>query len=139
MTANPIVDVESDAKAVALAEAYRHQPEPLEAEFAALACAHPEACACEDDPGWAAFIARQTALNNLWRQAARFNAANPVGTPVIAYPGCRPEDHPGDEHLVTTTRSRATVLSGHTPVVWVNGHSACIALTHIDVRPGGAS
>jgi hypothetical protein len=66
--------------------------------------------------------------------ADAWNAAHKVGTPVIAYPGGRPEDFPNDERIFTTTRSRATVLGGHTAVVWVHGHSACIALTHIDVR-----
>lgn len=62
---------------------------------------------------------------------ARWNRLHPVGTPVVAYPGCRPEDGP-DEHLVTRTRSKAEVLGGHTAVVWVEGHGACIALTHVD-------
>ena len=84
--------------------------------------------------------------------AAEFNARYPVGTPVLAYPGIRP-DHPvavafreraaagrlfkGADtdpctRLVTRTRSEAQVLGGHTDVVWVDGHSACIALTHVD-------
>jgi hypothetical protein len=58
--------------------------------------------------------------------AQLWNDRHPVGTPVIAYPGCRPEDDPRDERLVTTTRSKAQVLGGHTAVV-------CIALTHVDV------
>jgi hypothetical protein len=62
-----------------------------------------------------------------------------VGTPVTAYPDCRPEDDPNDERIETVTRSRAEVLGGHTAVVWVAGHSACIALTHIDIRTGDAS
>jgi hypothetical protein len=66
--------------------------------------------------------------------AEQFNALYPVGTPVFAYPGCRPEDDANDERLVTFTRSKAEVLGGHTDVVWVDGHGACIALTHIDVR-----
>jgi hypothetical protein len=64
-----------------------------------------------------------------------FNARYPVGTPVLAYPGTRPEDHPDATCLVTRTRSKATVLGGHTDVVWVDGHSACIALSHIDIAP----
>lgn len=64
--------------------------------------------------------------------AEMFNALYPVGTPVIAYPGARPEDALDAEQLVTRTRSKAEVLGGHTPVVWVDGHSACIALTHVD-------
>lgn len=67
--------------------------------------------------------------------ANSFNAAYPVGTPVFAYPGARPEDIPSARRLVTRTRSRASVLGGHTDVVWVDGHSACIALSHVDVVP----
>lgn len=63
---------------------------------------------------------------------ARWNRLHPVGTPVVAYPGCRPEDDPNGEALTTRTRSAASVLGGHTAVVWVDGHSACIALTHVD-------
>lgn len=67
--------------------------------------------------------------------ADQFNALYPIGTPVVAYPGCRPEDDSNDERLVTRTRSKAEVLGGHTDVVWVDGHSSCIALTHVDVTP----
>ncbi|MFH8336904.1 hypothetical protein [Streptomyces sp. AM6-12] len=35
---------QTDADRLALAAAYQHQPEPFEAEFAKLACDHPEAC-----------------------------------------------------------------------------------------------
>jgi hypothetical protein len=66
--------------------------------------------------------------------AEAFNSLHPVGTPVLAYPGVRPEDGP-DERLVTRTRSKAEVLGGHTDVVWVDGHGAYIALTHVDVVP----
>lgn len=66
-------------------------------------------------------------------RAETFNALYEVGVPVFAYPGARPEDHPTATRLVTRTRSRATVLGGHTDVVWVDGHSACIALSHVDV------
>lgn len=64
--------------------------------------------------------------------ADEFNALYEVGVPVFAYPGCRPEDAPNDERLITRTRSKAEVLGGHTDVVWVDGHSACIALSHVD-------
>ncbi|MFD9930180.1 hypothetical protein ACFWZK_29085 [[Kitasatospora] papulosa] len=72
--------------------------------------------------------------------ADRWNALYPVGTPVTAYPGCRPEDDPKCTQIVTRTRSAASVLGGHTAVVWVEGHSSCISLTHVDPRPetGGA-
>lgn len=65
--------------------------------------------------------------------AAEFNALYEVGVPVFAYPGARPENDRSARRLVTRTRSEATVLGGHTDVVWVDGHSACIALTHVDV------
>ncbi|WP_432077751.1 hypothetical protein [Streptomyces sp. YPW6] len=73
--------------------------------------------------------------------ADRWNAQYPVGTAVFAYPGCRPEDDPKGTQLTTRTRSESSVLGGHTAVVWVEGHSACISLTHVDPRPetGGAS
>jgi hypothetical protein len=69
--------------------------------------------------------------------AELWNRLHPVGTPVVAYPGIRPEDSWSPEkvsRIVTSTRSKATVLGGHTAVVWVHGHGACIALTHVDVR-----
>jgi len=65
--------------------------------------------------------------------AETFNSRHKVGTPVFAYPGCRPEDAPSDRRLVTRTRSVAQVLGGHTDVVWVDGYSSCIALSHVDV------
>lgn len=65
--------------------------------------------------------------------AEEFNAMFEVGVPVFAYPDARPEDDPRDVRLVTRTRSKAEVLGGHTDVVWVDGHGACINLTHVDV------
>lgn len=70
--------------------------------------------------------------------ADRWNALYPVGSPVTAYPGCRPEDDSKCTRLVTRTRSAASVLGGHTAVVWVEGHGACIKLTHVDPQSGGA-
>lgn len=60
-----------------------------------------------------------------------FNAAHPVHTPVRYWTGVR--QGPG---VSSQTRTRAQVLSGHTAVVWVEGHGSCIALTHI--QPEGA-
>jgi hypothetical protein len=71
-----------------------------------------------------------------WGDAARgivksWNRNHPVGTRVKCWPGVR-----GDESgFETSTRSAAAVLGGHTPVVWVRGHSGCIALSHIEVLP----
>ncbi|WP_097866529.1 hypothetical protein [Streptomyces sp. rh34] len=73
-------------------------------------------------------------------EADRWNAANPVGSLVVAYPGCRPEDDPKAERLFTRTRTKASVLGGHTAVVWVFRHDACIALSHVDrAQEGGAA
>jgi hypothetical protein len=45
--------VVAEVNALALREAYKHQPEPFEAAFARLACEHPEACSCPADyPNW---------------------------------------------------------------------------------------
>ena len=72
--------------------------------------------------------------------ADQFNELHHVGTRVIAYPGCRQTGGQINSccpRLDTRTRTRASVLGGHTAVVWVDGHSACIALTHIDIAPEG--
>ncbi|MFJ7416714.1 hypothetical protein ACIQWZ_38865 [Streptomyces sp. NPDC098077] len=71
--------------------------------------------------------------------AAGWNSLYVVGAPVVAYPGCGPEDDPKAERLVPRTRSKAEVLGGHTAVVWVDGHSAAINLTHVDPCPAEAT
>lgn len=57
-----------------------------------------------------------------------FNGENEVGTAVRFWTGLR--EGPGEE---SKTRSEAQLLSGHTAVVWVEDHPACIALSHIEV------
>lgn len=85
----------------------------------------------------AEYRAKKTAEQaELQQRVDEFNARYPVGALVFAYPGCRPEDG-ADTRLVTRTRSKASVLGGHTDVVWVDGHSACIALSHVDVVAAG--
>ncbi|MEU8642330.1 hypothetical protein AB0C91_10470 [Streptomyces sp. NPDC048674] len=64
--------------------------------------------------------------------ADEFNARYRVGTPVLAYPGVRPEDGWDDETLITRTRSLAQVSASGDDVVWVEGHAGYIILTHID-------
>lgn len=59
---------------------------------------------------------------------AAFNDTVPVGTPVRYWTG----DRDLDEAKTGQTRTRAHLLGGHTPVVWVTGHAACIALTHVE-------
>lgn len=84
--------------------------------------------------------------------AQEWNALYPVGTPVVAYPGVRPEDplavavrerqaaggyvdKGGVElckRLETVTRSVAWALGDGEPVVMVEGYAGGIALTHVD-------
>ena len=58
-----------------------------------------------------------------------FNAACPVGTAVLAFPGSRE-----GRALMTRTRSTAWLV-GSEPVVMVEGYAGGIALTHIEVIP----
>ena len=70
--------------------------------------------------------------------ADEWNALYPVGTPVMAYPGVRPEYDAAmaaEDRLVTTTRSRAWNLGHGAPVVAVEGYSGGICLTHVDPLP----
>jgi hypothetical protein len=64
---------------------------------------------------------------------AAFNAYWKVGTQVRYWTGERT-----GEGTLSRTRTDAQVLSGHTPVVWVEGHGACISLTHVE-PVGGTS
>ncbi|MEI5032487.1 hypothetical protein RB201_04610 [Streptomyces sp. S1A(2023)] len=64
--------------------------------------------------------------------ADEFNHFYPVGTPVLAYPGIRPEDGPDDSTLITRTRTEARVVASGDSVLWVDGHGAYITLTHVD-------
>ncbi|MCQ8831853.1 hypothetical protein [Streptomyces malaysiensis] len=65
--------------------------------------------------------------------AEQFNSRYPVGTPVMAYPGARPEKFPNEKRLQTRTRSVAWALGHGEPVVMVDGYAGGIALTHVDV------
>ncbi|MDR3036173.1 MAG: hypothetical protein LBV78_24285 [Kitasatospora sp.] len=94
---------------------------------------HPDVVTTTADPDWDHRIAQMVEQNREWEIAATFNAAHPIGTPVTAYPGARPEDITNAPSLTTRTRSKATVRCGYA-VVWVEGHGAWISLTHIDVR-----
>lgn len=64
--------------------------------------------------------------------AEQWNAMYPVGTPVFAYPGFRPQDDPDARRLVTRTRSKAQKSSSGHDVVWVDGEGSYITLTHVD-------
>lgn len=63
------------------------------------------------------------------RAAVQFNKQHPVGTRVRYWKGPR-QDHPPCGE--TTTASEASVLGGHTAVIWLDGVSGCIALTHVE-------
>jgi len=76
---------------------------------------------------------RSQAFRNLNRQASlqrqcdRFNARHPVGTEVHYHPII------GGPHGSETYRTStpAQLLSGHTPVVWLEGKSGCVALSAV--------
>jgi hypothetical protein len=90
------------------------------------------------------------------RKADAWNAKYPVGTPVMAYPGVRPEDEVAvgyrqrvekgstfggetdpTEGLKTFTRTPAWTLGHGEPVVSVEGYAGGIVLDHIDVIAKG--
>lgn len=54
----------------------------------------------------------------------RWNATHPVGTPVVLR-----LDNGKD--FATKTRSRAEILSGHTPVIWLEGVRGCYILERV--------
>jgi hypothetical protein len=70
--------------------------------------------------------------------AEQWNRLHPVGTPVTAYPGVRPEHPAFDEldskRLETRTRTPAWNLGHGEPVVLVDGYTGGISLEHIDPR-----
>lgn len=58
-----------------------------------------------------------------------FNRRFSIGDPLWAYRGLI-----GENPIAVTLRTAAELLSGHTPVAWVNGTTGCIALTHLKPR-----
>lgn len=70
---------------------------------------------------------RKVKLADLVSVCEQFNADHPVGTLVTYWTGMRE-----GQGKASRTRSEASVLGGHTAVVWVEGHSACIALSHVE-------
>lgn len=60
---------------------------------------------------------------------ARWNEAHQKGTRVRYWKGPREGEPTGE----ATTRAPAEALGGHTAVVWLDGVSGCIALTHVEV------
>ena len=72
-------------------------------------------------------ISMKKVTKKLQGEVDRFNKKAMVGAPVRYWTGLREGDG-----VVSKTRTEAMVLSGHTAVVWVEGHPACIALSHVD-------
>ncbi|PSH05165.1 MAG: hypothetical protein CXZ00_03135 [Acidobacteria bacterium] len=66
--------------------------------------------------------------------AHKWNRRFPIGTRVRYWTGTR--DKPGK---VSVTKSEAQVLGGHTAVLWVEGESGCISLSHVEPIAGGAA
>jgi hypothetical protein len=58
------------------------------------------------------------------KEVDAWNTTVPVGTAVdyTSYPGAKAERF--------ATRTAAEVLSGHTAVVWLQGKSGCVAISH---------
>jgi hypothetical protein len=64
------------------------------------------------------------------KAVAKFNAAFPIATSVRYWTGSR--DGIG---RVSKTRTEASVLYGHTAVVWLDDVAGCIALSHVEPMP----
>jgi hypothetical protein len=69
-------------------------------------------------------------LDALQRRVESWNDVYPVGTPVTRYKLI----HPLAEPVETKTRTAAEVLSGHSAVVWVEGHAGCVLLESVVPR-----
>jgi hypothetical protein len=67
---------------------------------------------------------RKPDLKKLQQQCDAWNEKNPVGTRVILKKDAGVEVH-------TKTRSIASVLSGHSAVIWLEGVSGCYALDRV--------
>jgi hypothetical protein len=73
-------------------------------------------------------------MSNLARQnvsaaalAHKWNQRFPIGTAVRYWTGTR--DGIGKTSITLT---KAEVLGGHTAVVWLDGHAACVSLSHVE-------
>lgn len=67
--------------------------------------------------------ARAESAAELAKQCDEWNAAYPVGTLVEYHPIIDEEDY-----RLRKTRSKASILSGHTAVVWLEDERGCVAL-----------
>lgn len=69
--------------------------------------------------------ARKLSKARLQGQCNEWNNRNPIGRSVVL------KLDGSDEPIETKTRSAAVVLSGHSPVIWLEGISGCYLLTHV--------
>ena len=74
---------------------------------------------------------RRKALATMRHDCAEFNARHPIGSPLLAWFATR-DDPPTPVEVI---EPGATVLNGHTAVVWVTGGRGCVALTHVSPPP----
>lgn len=67
------------------------------------------------------------------RIVEEWNAKYPVGTEVKYWMGKKD----GFPDGIEATCTEAIMLSGHTPVIRINGYRGCIALSHVEVVEEG--
>lgn len=72
---------------------------------------------------------RRLTQAQLQQTVVDFNARHKVGDAFWAYKRVK-----GENPIACTLRTPAELLSGHTPVAWLDGVSGCIALTHLEPR-----
>lgn len=72
----------------------------------------------------------QATMRARQRQVEDYDIRFPIGTPCVYWTGTR--EGPG---IPSRIRSEWAVVCG-TVVVWVEGHPACIAASHVDIRRG---
>jgi hypothetical protein len=70
---------------------------------------------------------KQPTARQLARRVEKWNRDVPIGA-VVTYRSVKA----ARSVVITTTRTAAEVLSGHTPVVWLTGVSGCVALDHTE-------
>lgn len=70
---------------------------------------------------------RQPSAAELELAVLRWNTAHAIGTPVTY----RRDD---GGKVNGATRSPASILSGHTAVIWVTGIAGCVALERVEVQ-----
>lgn len=79
-------------------------------------------------------MTRRPTIATLLHQVDAWNASTPIRT-MVEY-----RSHPEAEPQLYHTRTAASILSGHTAVVWLEGKSGCVAIEACrPVRAGQAA